>query len=93
MYRELILFSSIIVVALFMTIHNNNLKIINENEQQANEHKINRDNLLMKEGHLIKLRNGIVLTKSADLIIISQSNSTIILNKADVEEVVAFLEN
>ena len=92
MYRELILFGSIVVVALFMTIHNRNQQDINLNNQQALEHRNNRDNILMKEGSLIKLSNGIVLTKSADLIFISQSNSTIILNKADIDEVVAFLE-
>ena len=92
MYRELILFGSIVVVVLFMTIHNANQKEINLNNQQALEHRNNRDNMLMKEGSLIKLSNGIVLTKSADLIFISQSHSTIILNKADIDEVVAFLE-
>jgi len=40
---------------------------------------------------MIKLSNGITITKSADLIIFSQSNSTIILTKDDVEEVVAFI--
>ena len=92
MYRELILFGSIVVVALFMTIHNRNQQDINSNNQQALEHRNNRDNILMKEGSLIKLSNGIILKKSADLIFISQSNSTIILNKADIDEVVAFLE-
>lgn len=91
MYREFILFSSIIVIALFMTIHSNNQKIINDSDKQTMEHRINRDNLLMKEGSMIKLGNGITITKSADLIIFSQSNSTIILTKDDVEEVVAFI--
>ena len=91
MYRELILFSSIIVIALFMTIHSNNQKVINDSQQQTMEHRINRDNLLMIEGSMIKLGNGITITKSADLIIFSQTNSTIILTKDDVEEVVAFI--
>jgi len=93
MHRELILFTVIIFVALFMTIHSNNQKLINENKDNALTHKENRNNLLMKEGSLIKLSNGIVVTKSADLLFISQSNATIILNKNDIYEVVAFLEN
>ena len=93
MYREFILFGSIIVVALFMTIHSRNLKQIELREEKTKSHKKNRDNALMKDGHLIKLGNGITVSKSADLIIIHQSESTIILNKEDVNEVIAFLEN
>ena len=92
MIREFILFSSIIVIALFMTIHSNNQKIINESEQQTIEHRINRDNLLMKEGAMIKLGNGVTITKSADLIIFNQSNSTIFLTKDDIQEVIAFID-
>ena len=92
MIREFILFSSIIVIALFMTIHSNNQKIINESEQQTIEHRINRDNLLMKEGSMIKLGNGVTITKSADLIIFNQSNSTIFLTKEDIQEVIAFID-
>tara|TARA_Y100000590_G_scaffold188907_1_gene215229 strand:- start:2191 stop:2472 length:282 start_codon:yes stop_codon:yes gene_type:complete len=92
MIREFILFSSIIVIALFMTIHSNNQKIINESEQQTIEHRINRDNLLMKEGSMIKLGNGVTITKSADLIIFNQSNSTIFLTKDDIQEVIAFID-
>ena len=92
MYREFILFASIIVIALFMTIHSRNQETINESEQLVSNHRENRNNLLMKEGTLIKLSNGIVVTKSADLIFISQSNSTIILNKDDIDEIVSFIE-
>jgi len=35
MYREFILISSIIVIALFMTIHSNNQKVINDSQQQT----------------------------------------------------------
>ena len=93
MYREFILFGSIVAVALFMTIHSRNLKQIELREEKTKSHKTNRDNALMKDGHLIKLGNGITVSKSADLIIIHQSESTIILNKEDVNEVIAFLEN
>ena len=93
MYREFILFGSIGVVALVMTIHSRNLKQIELRDEKTKSHKTNRDNALMKDGHLIKLGNGITVSKSADLIIIHQSESTIILNKEDVNEVIAFLEN
>ena len=46
----------------------------------------------MKDGHLVKLGNGITLSKSADLIIINQFESTIILNSEDIDQVIAFLE-
>ena len=91
MYREFLTFAGIIVIALFMTIHNRNLDAINNAEHNAREHKIERDNLLMRDGQLIKLGNGVTFSKSSDLIIISQAQSTIILNEDDVEEVVAFL--
>ena len=93
MYREFLVFAGIIAVALFMTIHNSNLDAINSSEKQAHEHKIKRDNLLMKDGQLIKLGNGVTFTKSSNLIIINQSKSTIILNEEDIDEVVAFLSN
>ena len=91
MYREFLTFAGIIVIALFMTIHNRNLDAINNAEHNAREHKIERDNLLMRDGQLIKLGNGVTFSRSSDLIIISQAQSTIILNEDDVEEVVAFL--
>ena len=92
MQREFILFGSIVVVALFMTIHSSNLKEMSQREQQAHDHRMNRNNLLMKDGYLIRLSNGVTVSKSADLIIINQSKSTIILNKEDINEVIAFLE-
>ena len=80
MYREFLTFAGIVVIALFMTIHNRNLDAINNAEQSAREHKIERDNLLMRDGQLIKLGNGITFSKSSYLIIISQAQSTVILN-------------
>ena len=91
MYREFLTFAGIVVIALFMTIHNRNLDSINNAEQHAREHKIERDNLLMRDGQLIKLGNGVTFSRSSDLIIISQAQSTIILNEDDAEEIVAFL--
>ena len=75
-----------------MSIHNRNLDAINNAEQHAQEHKIERDNLLMQDGQLIRLSNGVTLSRSSDLIIIRQANSTIFFNKSDAPEVVAFLE-
>ena len=91
MYREFLVLSGIVVIALFMTIHNRNLDAINSADKHAQEHKIKRDNLLMRDGQLIKVGNGVTFSRSSNLIIISQSQSTIILNEEDVEEVVAFL--
>ena len=45
------------------------------------------------EGVLIILSNGATLKIDNNLIIIEQSNNTIILNSKDANEIVAFLEN
>ena len=92
MYREFLVFAGVVVIALFMSIHNRNLDTINNAEQHAQEHKIERDNLMMQDGQLIRLSNGVTLSRSSDLIIIRQANSTIFFNKSDAPEVVAFLE-
>ena len=92
MYREFLVFAGIVVIALFMSIHNRNLDTINNAEEHAREHKIERDNLLMQDGQLIRLSNGVTLSRSSDLIIIRQANSTIFFNKSDAPEIVAFLE-
>ena len=91
MYREFIIFTGIVVISLFMTIHNHNKKTMLDSEIKLSEQRATQENLLMKEGELIKLDGGVTLTKSADLIIIKQSNSTIILNEEDAREVIAFL--
>ena len=93
MQREILIFATVVVVALFMTIHSRNQDDLSQRELQFNEHKTNRDNLLMKDGHLVKLGNGVTLSRSADLIIINQYESTIILSNEDIDEVVAFLED
>ena len=93
MYREFILFGGIVVLALFMSIHNSNQETINQSETKFKEHREVRDNLLMKEGSLLKIGNGVTFTKNSDLIFVKQSNSTIIINQDDAEEIVSFLEN
>ena len=55
MYREFILFGGIVVLALFMSIHNSNQETISQSEAKFKEHKEVRDNLLMKEGSLLKM--------------------------------------
>ena len=93
MYREFILFGFIVIIALFMSIHNRNLESMNESNTKANAHKEIRDNLLMKDGTLLKIGNGVTFTKNSDLIFVKQSNSTIIINQKDSEEIVSFLED
>ena len=93
MYREFIIFGSIVIIALFMSIHNSNQETINQSNAKSEEHKNIRDNLLMKEGSLLKVGNGVTFTKNADLIFVKQSNSTIIINQEDTEEIVSFLED
>ena len=93
MYREFILFGGIVVLALFMSVHNSNQKTINQTEVKFKQHRDIRDNLLMKEGSLLKIGNGVTFTKASDLIFVKQSNSTIIINQEDVDEIVGFLEN
>ena len=93
MYREFLIFAGILVVCLFMTIHNNNLKVINNRNTESEELKINQENFLMNKGMLIKLSNGVTLKKNSDLIIIEQSDQTIIINAYDSNKIAAFLES
>ena len=79
------------VVSVFMTLHSHNKQAMRDSEIRLSEQRESQENLLMQEGELIKLDGGVTLTKSADLIIIKQSNSTIILNEDDAREVIAFL--
>ena len=90
-HREFIIFSLILVISLFMTIHNNNLNVINKRNLQSNQYRLTQENNLIEDGALIRLSNGVVLRKSADLIIIEQSDKTIIMNSLDAPQVVAFL--
>ena len=93
MYRELSILFTFLAVCLFMTLHNSNLEVIEEQTSQSNEQKLSQENFLISEGSLIKLSNGATLKRDADLIIIQQSSKTIILSIKDSEEIIAFLEN
>tara|TARA_B100000686_G_C15850230_1_gene506841 strand:- start:7 stop:288 length:282 start_codon:yes stop_codon:yes gene_type:complete len=93
MYKELSILFGILSVCLFMTLHNNNLEVIEEQTYQSKKQKLSQENFLMSEGTLIKLSNGVTLKRDADLIIVEQSSKTIILNIKDSEEIIAFLED
>ena len=92
MQKEILIFLGVVAVSLFMTIHNHNKLAMNNNEIQLTEQRASQENMLIEDGNLIKLNSGVTLSKSADLIIIKQARSTIILNGNDAKEVIAFLE-
>ena len=93
MKNEFILLSICIIAVVFMTIHNSNLKSMEGQKTESIKHKLSQDNYLIGEGRLIKLSNGVTIKRNSDLIIIEQSSKTIILNKSDSNEIIAFLED
>lgn len=93
MYRELSILFGILSVCLFMTLHNNNLEVIEEQTFKSQKQKLSQENFLISEGTLIKLSNGVTIKRDADLIIVQQSSKTIILSIKDSQEIIAFLEN
>jgi len=92
MYREFIIFTGIVTLSLFMTIHNHNRKAMQDSQTQLSMQQESQESLLIKDGTLIRLNSGVTLTKRADLIIIKDSYTTIILTKKDARDVIAFLE-
>ena len=92
MQKEILIFLGVVAVSLFMTIHNHNKLTMNNNEIQLLEQRTSQESMLIEDGNLIKLNSGVTLSKSADLIIIKQARSTIVLNGNDAKEVIAFLE-
>tara|TARA_Y100000590_G_scaffold467727_1_gene647646 strand:+ start:878 stop:1159 length:282 start_codon:yes stop_codon:yes gene_type:complete len=92
MYREFIIFAGVVVITFFMTVHNHNKKTIEDTQTQLMMQKESQENLLMEDGSLIRLDSGVTLTKRANLIIIKDSYTTIILDKEDAQDVIAFLE-
>ena len=93
MYREVIIFFGILVICLFMTVHNSNLSVIKERTTLSQKQKVTQENYLINEGLLIKLSNGVVLRKSSDIIIIEQASKSIIINRNDASQIIAFLES
>jgi len=92
MYREALIFGGILVICLFMTVHNNNLKSIEARNIESNEYKLSQEDYLMNQGLLIKLSNGVTIKRNANLIFIEQSDRTIILKSSDANQIIAFLE-
>ena len=92
MYREFIIFTGVVVISLFMTIHSKNKKAIQDSANQLSMQKASLETSLIEDGSLIRLNSGVTLTKRADLIIIKDLYTTIILNKEDARDVIAFLE-
>ena len=93
MYREFSILFTVLAICLFMTIHNNNLEVIEEQTYKSKKQKLSQENFLINEGTLIKLSNGVTLKRDADLIIVQQSSKTIIFSINDAQEIIAFLEN
>ena len=91
MKKEFIILICSVIAITFMTIHNSNLKSIEGQKAISNKHKLSKENYLISEGKLIKLSNGVTFKRNSDLIIIEQSSKTIILNKSDANDIIAFL--
>ena len=93
MKKEFIILLTCMLVVTFMTIHNSNLEIMEGQDAKNNQHRLSQEKYLINEGKLIKLSNGVTIKRNSDLIIIEQSSKTIILNKSDSIELIAFLED
>tara|TARA_X000001036_G_C20455930_1_gene715353 strand:+ start:51 stop:332 length:282 start_codon:yes stop_codon:yes gene_type:complete len=92
MYREFIILSTVIVLSLFMTIHNSNKEEMKNSQTKLSIQREVQENILIEEGNLMKLNGGITFTKNASLIIIKDPYSTIVLDKNDVDDIIVFLE-
>ena len=92
MYREFIILSSVIVLTLFMTIHNKNKQEIQNSNTRLSIQREVQEDILIQEGNLMKLNGGITFTKNENLIIIKDPYSTIVLDKNNSNEIIAFLE-
>ncbi len=93
MKKEFIILLTCVLVVTFMTIHNSNLETMEGQDAKNNQHRLSQEKYLINEGKLIKLSNGVTIKRNSDLIIIEQSSKTIILNKNDSRELIAFLED
>mgnify|MGYP001397937076 FL=1 len=93
MKKEFIILLTCVLVVTFMTIHNSNLETMEGQDTKNNQHRLSQEKYLISEGKLIKLSNGVTIKRNSDLIIIEQSSKTIILNKNDSRELIAFLED
>lgn len=92
MNKEFLILSSVIVLSLFMTIHNRNKEAMQNSETKLSIQRETQEEMLIEEGNLMRLNGGITFTKNANLIIIKDPYSTIILDKNSTDEIIAFLE-
>ena len=92
MNKEFLILATVIVLSLFMTIHNRNKEAIQNSETKLSIQRETQEEMLIEEGNLMRLNGGITFTKNANLIIIKDPYSTIILDKNSTDEIIAFLE-
>ena len=93
MKKEFIILILFVVTVIFMTINDSNLDSVENQKLESLKYKLSQENFLVNKGELIKLSNGVTIKRNSDLIIIQQQTETIIVNKSDSKEIIAFLEN
>tara|TARA_Y100000590_G_scaffold303603_1_gene342331 strand:+ start:880 stop:1161 length:282 start_codon:yes stop_codon:yes gene_type:complete len=93
MRKEFIILIIFVVAVIFMTVNDSNLENVENQKIESLKYKLSQENFLVNKGELIKLSNGVTIKRNSDLIIIQQQKETIIVNKSDTNEIIAFLEN
>jgi len=93
MRKEFIILIVFVVAVIFMTVNDSNLDNIEDQKLQGLKHRLSQENFLVTEGKLIKLSNGVTIKRNSDLIIVEQLSKTIIINKNDSNQIIAFLED
>ena len=93
MRKEFIILILFVVAVIFMTVNDSNLDNVENQKLESLKYKLSQENFLVNKGELIKLSNGVTIKRNSDLIIIQQQTETIIINKSDSKEIIAFLEN
>ena len=93
MRKEFIILILFVVTVIFMTVNDSNLDNVENQKLESLKYKLSQENFLVNKGERIKLSNGVTIKRNSDLIIIQQQTETIIINKSDSKEIIAFLEN
>ena len=93
MRKEFIILILFVVAVIFMTVNDSNLDNVENQKLESLKYKLSQENFLVNKGERIKLSNGVTIKRNSDLIIIQQQTETIIINKSDSKEIIAFLEN
>ncbi len=93
MRKEFIILIVFVIAVIFMTVNDSNLENVENQKIEGLKYKLSQENFLVNKGELIKLSNGVTIKRNSDLIIIQQQKETIIVNKNDTNEIIAFLEN